>query len=73
MYPDKSPHFLEAYKEATEQPYGYLVVDLKPDTPDDQRLQANILRDHETMLPPVKTNFNYQVQVQVQVQNILLT
>ncbi len=33
---------MEAYKDACSESYGYLVVDLTQDTPEEQRLQTNI-------------------------------
>jgi len=42
MYP-KSPQFaIEAYKDATRQPYSYLLVDLRLKQDEDLRLRANI-------------------------------
>ena len=42
MFPAKSKYMREAFADATSQPYSYLLVDLKPDTPDDLRLRAKI-------------------------------
>ena len=42
MFPGKSKYMREAFADATSQPYSYLLVDLKPDTPDDLRLRAKI-------------------------------
>ena len=42
MYPGRSHYFMEEYQVATERPHGYLFVDLKQNTPEDQRLRANI-------------------------------
>ena len=35
MYPGRVKFVQEAFKDATSVPYGYLLVDLKQDTPDD--------------------------------------
>ena len=40
MYPNRPQHFVTEYDRATREPYGYLFVDLKQDTPDDQRLKT---------------------------------
>jgi len=45
MYPGKSSFFVQSFKDATEQPFSYMVVDLKPDTPDEQRLRSGIFPD----------------------------
>ena len=42
MYPGQSEKFLSSYKMATSKPYGYLAIDLKPDTPNDKRLWPNV-------------------------------
>lgn len=47
----ENPLFLqEAYRDATTQPHGYLVIDLKQSTPDDYRFRANIFPN--AFLPP---------------------
>lgn len=40
LYPDKFKSFLEAFSEATDKPYGKLIVDLKQETPDELRLRS---------------------------------
>jgi hypothetical protein len=43
LFPGKLNYFLEAYNDAIEQnPYGYLVINLKPTIPDDLRLSTNL-------------------------------
>jgi hypothetical protein len=48
MYPSGSKFAVEAFKDATEKPYGYLLVDLKPDTDERLRLRTNIFRREQT-------------------------
>ena len=45
LFGRKWHEFMSAYKSATEQPYGYLVIDLKPDTPKEYRLRTRIFPD----------------------------
>ena len=46
MFPGKTSFFLEAYDDATtRQPFGYLFVDLRPDTPEQYRLKTDVLTD----------------------------
>ena len=45
MYPGCVEFVQEAFKDATSVPYGYLLVDLKQDTPEDIRLRTTILPD----------------------------
>jgi hypothetical protein len=43
LFPGKLNYFLEAYNDAIEQnAYGYLVINMKPNTPDELRLSTNI-------------------------------
>ena len=42
MYPKKSQFAVEAYKDATREPYSYLVVDLRAEQNEDLRLRASI-------------------------------
>ena len=42
MYPGCVKFVQEAFKDATSVPYGYLLVDLKQDTPEDMRLRTTI-------------------------------
>lgn len=50
MYPGRVKYFQEAYTDATKGKYGYLFIDLKPDTPENFRLRTNI---------PGETQFTY--------------
>lgn len=47
MYPEKSKFVLEAFKDATKEPYGYLLIDLKPETDEQYRIRANIFPDDD--------------------------
>ena len=44
MYPNNSHSFLDAFRYATKEPYGYLLIDLKQDTADKDRLRTNIIK-----------------------------
>lgn len=43
MYPENPQHLLRHLKEATSKPYGYLLIDLKPTTPEHLRMRTNIM------------------------------
>lgn len=46
IFPGKSSFFWEAYRDAVNlNPYGYLMIDLHPTTPDNRRLCTNIFDD----------------------------
>ena len=43
----KSKFVLEAFEDATKEPYGYLLIDLKPETDEKYRLRTNIFPDDD--------------------------
>lgn len=47
MFPGKPQFLPEAMKMATEMPYSYLFIDLKPETPDEIRVKSGILPEEE--------------------------
>ena len=51
MYPRKTWFLTEAFKDATTQPYGYLVIGLKPETQGKYRVRTNVF--------PSELNFVY--------------
>ena len=55
LFPGKLHYFLEAYNDAVEQqPYGYLVLNMKPNTPEDYRLSTKIFpKEITTIYLPV--------------------
>ena len=47
MYPSSPKHMVEAYTDATDEPYSYLFVDLKPNIDEKHRLKSCIFPDDE--------------------------
>lgn len=47
MYPGQSKFLVEAFKDATEKPFGYLLLDLKPDTDEKYRVRTCIFPDEK--------------------------
>jgi len=45
MYPGKVKFVQESFENATKVPYGYLVIDLKQETPEQLRLRTSIFPD----------------------------
>ncbi len=45
MVPENPQHMHRAYEEAIKIPYGYLLVDLKPDTPSSEHLKTQVFQD----------------------------
>ena len=48
MYPSHPKKFMIKYIEATKRPYGYLFIDLKQSTPEEEMLNIDIFNDHTT-------------------------
>jgi len=42
MYPNKSQFAVEADKDATREPYSYLLIDLRPEQDETLRLRSNV-------------------------------
>jgi hypothetical protein len=56
MYPSHPNKFMIKYTEATKIPYGYLFIDLRQNTPEDDRLKTYIfdgVRDNKSCSPNV--------------------
>ena len=49
MYPGNSKFMVEAFKDATNGPYGYLLIDMKPYTEETYRLRANIFSGGDSL------------------------
>lgn len=45
LFPEKGKFLTDAYKQATSKPHGYLLLDLKQETPDNRRVLSDILPD----------------------------
>lgn len=50
MYPGKSQFLVEAFRDATKRPYGYLFIDMKPDTDEKLRILSDIFPDDKTVV-----------------------
>jgi len=48
MYPKTSQFAVEAYRDATREPYSYLLVDLRPEQDEELRLGTNIFPERLT-------------------------
>jgi hypothetical protein len=51
LYPRHVKFLQEAYEDATAPPFGYLLIDLKQNTPEDLRLRTNIFPENPQ--PPI--------------------
>ena len=53
MFPHRSYQFMVQFNRATTKPYGYLVIDLKQNTPDSQRIRTDVfINNNESMSTP---------------------
>ena len=54
IYPSTSGMFMKRFEEATSRPYGYLIIDLKSSTSEQDRLQTDIFEstDQHAFEPP---------------------
>ena len=70
LYPRRTDNFLKTYEEATKRCYGYLFIDLKPYTPDDQRLKTNILPQEWSLPHPLQVEHLEQATTSGAIQSL---
>ena len=51
MFPGRLDEFLHLYNSVTKQPYGYLIIDAKQDTPEAERFKTSIMNNTFVMAP----------------------
>ena len=56
---EKAKRMIDAYIHATKDPFSYLVLDLKSDTPDMIRMKANVLPKQGCMFQQVHLSHCY--------------
>ena len=59
MYPGNIKYMQQSYNDATSEPYGYLLIDLKPETYDEIRLQTKIFPGETTSVYVPNIYINY--------------
>jgi len=52
MYPDNVRLLIDAYRDATSKPYGYLLVNLRPNAVDALRIQTDVFDEYPTAYVP---------------------
>ena len=68
MYPGNPNHLMDHFHEATSKPYGYLLIDLKPYTPEHLRMRSTafelegVNRDSSTVTTEENTRRPIQEQ-----------
>jgi hypothetical protein len=55
MYPDNPRMLVEAYRDATSEPYGYLLLNLRPDACDALRILTDVFAKQPTAYVPPHT------------------
>ena len=63
MFPTRTSYMMDQFERATQRPYGYLLVDLKPNTPEQQRLRTNVLPGEKPVAPSVERQHITQPEV----------
>ncbi|KAL3110853.1 hypothetical protein niasHT_014790 [Heterodera trifolii] len=58
LFPSKNNYFTEAYRDATEKQFGYLLIDMHPESPELLRLKTNIYGEQGRRRRAVKHNMN---------------
>lgn len=49
MFPKQTNYFMQAYNDATSQPRGYLLIDARPETPEDLRLRSGLFPSEQSV------------------------
>ena len=62
VYPNASHKLLKAYELATDRAHGYLFIDFKQDTPEDQRLVKSLFQDHTSDSTQLRCLHNSQLR-----------
>ena len=62
IYPGQSEKFLSTYRMATSKPFGYLLIDLKPDTSNDKHLWSNVFEQTNKVPTAEQPYFYYSEQ-----------
>ena len=60
MYPGDGNFLVSSYRDATEERYGYLLLDLHPETPEPLRVRTGIFRDDVTHVYVPKKGVDYK-------------
>ena len=47
MFPKNTKFLVEAFDDATQVPYGYLLIDLRQETPENMRIRSNIFPNEQ--------------------------
>ncbi|KAF4530492.1 hypothetical protein B566_EDAN018468 [Ephemera danica] len=63
MYPSNPKFVQEAFQDATKNPYGYLLIDLKQETPELYRYRADIFNKNPTIYVPKKNTLKGRVKL----------
>lgn len=56
LFPNRRSYFLDAYNNATERPYGYLLVNMHPNADPSLKLRTNIFPDDDKRIVFISKN-----------------
>jgi energy-coupling factor transporter ATP-binding protein EcfA2 len=54
MHPGNSRAVVDAFEDATEPPYSYMLFDYRPETPDHLRMRSRVFDDDSVVYVPIK-------------------
>ncbi len=55
IFPRNTKYVMECYQDATNQPFGFLLVDFKAKTPQRFRLRSGLFSDHQVVYVQKRT------------------
>jgi hypothetical protein len=54
MHPSNCRAVVDAFEDATEPPYSYMLFDYRPETPDHLRMRSGVFEDDSAVYVPIK-------------------
>ena len=57
IFPSKIQFLMQAFEDATDRPYGYIILDLHPQTPEEMRVRTKIFKSEEVYVAAHKRDF----------------
>ena len=63
IFPRASKQLNEAFQAATQVPYGYLLLDLRPETPDSLRVRTRVFPYDGMVVYPIETKENELLEI----------
>lgn len=68
LYPTKLKFFQQSYEDSTKEPYSYLLIDLKQETPEKMRLRSGVLPTQTSTNSKVRMNKIFESHIEALIQ-----